>query len=94
MRKSRPSALCALNELFVNERKNRVVGQFEIVILSKPLLRSEEPALSEVEGIWASRAKRRFLGGAIIARLARSLINFKLTHYQKPKCVLRLPGIA
>jgi hypothetical protein len=38
------------------------VGQFEIVILSKPLLRSEEPALSEVEGIWASRAKRRFFG--------------------------------
>jgi len=34
-----------------------------IVILSKPRLRSEEPVLSEVEGIWAIRAQLRRLRG-------------------------------
>jgi len=51
-----------------------------IVILSKPLLRREEPVPSEVEGIWASRAKCRALCDIGIAGLARFL--FKLTHYQ------------
>jgi hypothetical protein len=50
-----------------------VVGQFEIVILSKPLLRSE--------GSGRAARSAAFLGGAIVARLARFLINFKLTHY-------------
>ena len=46
-----------------------------IVILSKRFLRGEEPALSEVEGIWASRAKCRVLCDTIIARSARFLVN-------------------
>jgi hypothetical protein len=41
------------------------------VILNKRSLRGEEPALSEAEGIWASRAMRRVLCDATIARLAR-----------------------
>jgi len=36
-----------------------VSGLVCFVILSKPLLRSEEPVPSEVEGIWESRAKLR-----------------------------------
>ena len=51
-----------------------------IVTPSKRFLRSEEPALSEVEGIWASRASRRGCCDALTARLARFL--FKLHHYQ------------
>jgi len=43
-----------------------------LAILSKNTLRSEEPALSEVERVWASRAMHRAaLGDAIIALLAR-----------------------
>jgi hypothetical protein len=40
----------------VNPLLPRGMVQFEIVILNERFLRSEEPALSEAEGIWASRA--------------------------------------
>jgi hypothetical protein len=50
-----------------------------IVILSKRSVRREELALSEVEGIWASRAMRRVLCDATNARSARFLA--KLLHY-------------
>jgi hypothetical protein len=52
-----------------------------IVILGKPLLRGEEPALRErsrPNGIRASRARRRVVCAASIARLARFVVRLIL----------------
>jgi hypothetical protein len=54
------------------------VAQFEIVILSKPLLRSEGSGKPR-ETPRSFYKKRR---GVAIARLARFLFNFKLSHYR------------